>query len=102
MLHLLASGKTVAFLGGAVIGAVAKPVLTSKTVRNATVSVLSKGYQLKNKAEAQWTSIREDAEDLCAEAVMKAYTDNMEEEEEEDMSTFETTDEDDEPFDSWD
>lgn len=76
MLNLLTNAKTIAFLGGAVVGAVAKPVLTSKPVRNAAVCVLSKGYQIKNKAESHWSTIREEAEDLCAEAVIKAYSDN--------------------------
>lgn len=72
MIHILTSVKTVSFLGGAVVGAVAVPILKSAPVRSAAVTVLSKGILLKNAVEAQWCNVREEAEDLCAEAKEKA------------------------------
>lgn len=72
MFHILSSVKTVTFLGGAVVGAVAVPALKSAPVRSAAVTVLSKGILLKNAVEAQWCNVREEAEDLCAEAKEKA------------------------------
>lgn len=72
MIHILKNVKTATFLGGAVVGAVALPVLKSKVVREVAVSALSKGISVKNMAEAQWATMREEAEDLCAEAAFKA------------------------------
>lgn len=72
MIGLLSQVRTVTFISGAVVGAVAVPVLKSKAVRKATVTVLSKGYTLKQQVEEQWANIREEAEDLYAEAACKA------------------------------
>lgn len=72
MIHILAGFKATTFVAGAVVGAVAVPVLKSAPVRNATVAVLSKGMQIKDKVEEQLCNIREEAEDLCSEAKEKA------------------------------
>lgn len=76
MLQFLTSAKALTFIGGTIVGAAASPILKSKTTRKVAVSAIAKGYQLKNTAEAQWASIREDACDLYAEAVTKAMDEN--------------------------
>lgn len=78
MIGLLKQVKTATFVGGVVVGAVAKPILQSKTVRDVTVTVLAKGYGLKQQVEEQWVNLREEAEDIYAEATMKAETDAKE------------------------
>lgn len=75
MIGLLSQVRTATFVSGAVVGAVAMPILKSKTVRNATVTVLAKGYTLKQQVEEQWANIREEAEDIYAEAASKAEAD---------------------------
>lgn len=71
MIQLLAGGKAVAFLGGTLVGAVAVPVLKSKTVRKAAVSVLATGISVKEQAETKWNMVQEDMTDLYQEAKSK-------------------------------
>lgn len=71
MIQFLAGGKAIAFLSGAVVGAVALPVLKSKTVRKATVSVLATGLSAKEQAEHTWGTVQENLSDLYEEAKTK-------------------------------
>lgn len=93
MIHLLTHVKTVTFLSGAVVGAVALPILKSKPVRTVAVSALSKGFMVKNAVESQLNNLWEEAEDLCAEAVEKAQENK--EAESDDFLDFLNFDEDD-------
>lgn len=71
MIQLLAGGKAIAFLGGAVVGAVAVPVLKSKTVRKVAVSTLATGLSAKEHAERTWGTVQENLSDLYEEAKSK-------------------------------
>lgn len=83
MLHIFAGVKVATFAAGAVTGALGVTVLRSGTVRKLAVSTLAKGYQVKDAASEKLQSMKEDAQDLCAEAKAEACATAMEETEEE-------------------
>ncbi|MFV0414064.1 MAG: DUF6110 family protein [Oscillospiraceae bacterium] len=64
----LAHKKVWAFAGGVLAGLVVPKILQSKTARKAAVSTLAKGMELKDDAKAAYESIKEDAQDVYAEA----------------------------------
>ncbi len=56
--------------GGAVASCVLGKVLKSKSARTTCVKALAKGLETKDNLEYSITKIKEDAEDLYAEAVI--------------------------------
>ncbi len=56
------------FLGGLVLGAVAKQAATSNGFRPAATDLLSKGMDLKDCVMAKVETLKESVEDLVAEA----------------------------------
>lgn len=64
--------KRYAFIGGAVAGLILPPILKSKTIHKAAVCVTAKGMGIKDGAVATYETIKEDAQDVYAEARKKA------------------------------
>ena len=63
------SNKWVAFGAGVVAGIVAGALIKTPAFRKACVAVIEKGMQLKQEAVAFAESVKEDAQDVVAEAV---------------------------------
>lgn len=63
------SNKWVAFGAGVVAGIVAGTLIKTPAFRKACVAVIEKGMQLKQEAVAFAESVKEDAQDVVAEAV---------------------------------
>lgn len=63
--------KLGAFAVGAVAGIVAVQLVKSPAFKKACASVVSKGMQLKDEAEAFAEAVKEDAQDIAAEANYK-------------------------------
>jgi gas vesicle protein len=59
------------FAIGAITGLLLPPVVKSKTARRAAVAVTAKGMALKDNAVAAFESVKEDAQDVYAEAKQK-------------------------------
>ena len=72
VLSFFARKKVWTFVGGIAAGLVLPPLVKSKTARKAAVSVVAKGMSLKDEAQAACESIKEDAQDVYAEARQKA------------------------------
>lgn len=66
--------KVWSMVGGIAIGLVAPSVLKSQTARKAAVNVVAKSMSLKDSATATCVSIKEDAQDVYAEAKQKAVS----------------------------
>lgn len=64
--------KVWTFVGGVAAGLILPPLVKSKTVRKAAVAVTAKGMSLKDDAKAACESIKEDAQDVYAEARQRA------------------------------
>lgn len=62
------SNKWVAFGVGVAAGAVAVSLIKNPAFKKACAAVVGKGMQLKNEAAAFAESVKEDAEDIIAEA----------------------------------
>ena len=62
------SNKWVAFGVGVAAGLVAASIIKTPAVRKACVAVAEKGIQLKQDAVAFMESVKEDAQDIAAEA----------------------------------
>lgn len=60
------------FVGGVVTGLVLVPLAKSKAARKAAVNLTAKGMAIKDCAMEAYESIREDAQDICAEAKQKS------------------------------
>lgn len=60
--------KGVTFLVGALVGATAITLIKTPAFRKGAAKLVSAGMQLKNDASAFAQSIKEDAEDIVAEA----------------------------------
>ena len=56
------------FLIGALVGAAAVTIVRTPAFRKGAAKVVSAGMQLKNEASAFAASVKEDAEDIVAEA----------------------------------
>lgn len=72
ILSFLGRKKLWAFVGGVAAGLVLPPLVKSKTARKAAVSVVAKGMGIKDDAKAACEAIKEDAQDVYAEAKQKA------------------------------
>lgn len=64
----MAMNKGITFLIGALVGATAVTLVKTSTFRKGAAKIVSAGMQLKNDASALAQSIKEDAEDIVAEA----------------------------------
>ena len=64
--------KVLCFLGGAAAALVGVKVAKSPKTRAACVAGLAKGMQLQQDARVALQNMKEDAQDLCAEAKEKA------------------------------
>ncbi len=56
------------FAGGIVTGIVGLKVIKTQKVRSAAVKTLAQGMMTKDCVMEEYTNIREEAEDICAEA----------------------------------
>lgn len=63
--------KLPSFLIGALVGAAAVTVLRTPVVRNELVKLLGAGMRLKEEAAVFMESVKEETEDLAAEAKFK-------------------------------
>ncbi len=75
MLHLFGAVKVGTFLGGALVGAVGVSALKTETARKVAVSGIATGMKVKNSVAEQLCNLKEEAQDLCAEAAKKAQKD---------------------------
>lgn len=75
ILGLLASQKFAAFVGGVLTATVGVKIATSQIVRQAAVTTLAKGMEIKDEATCAIESLKEDAQDIYAEAKMQAGQD---------------------------
>lgn len=71
MLKFLVNTKSLCFLGGIASSIIAKQVAKSKVARQLAVTGIAKGMNAYDEAKAAVNNIREDAEDLYAEAKAK-------------------------------
>lgn len=71
-MNIFTTIKSAAFLGGAVVGAVGMQALQSDVLRKVAVSGIAKGIILKDAVVEQMTNLKEEAEDIYAEAQEKA------------------------------
>ena len=67
--------KVLTFVVGTAAGLILPPIVKSKTARKAAVSVTAKTMQLKDDAQSAFETIKEDAEDVYAEAKEKNEAD---------------------------
>lgn len=56
------------FAGGIIAGVVGSKLIKTQKVRNAAVKTLAQGMIAKDCVVEEYTNIREEAEDICAEA----------------------------------
>jgi len=63
-----AKKKVLTFVAGTAAGLILPPIVKSKAARKAAVTVTAKGMQLKDDARSAFETIKEDAEDVYAEA----------------------------------
>ena len=64
--------KLIAFAGGAVASGIIQAVAKQPKVREAVVSCVAKGMQIKADADEALQNIKDDAEDVCADARYEA------------------------------
>lgn len=72
VLSFFAKKKLWFFAGGVAAGLIVPQIVKSKTARKAAVSVVAKGMGLRDDAKAACEAIKEDAQDVYAEAKQKA------------------------------
>lgn len=65
-------GKLIAFAGGAVATGLLQVVSKQPKVRAAAVNCMAKGIQMKADADEALQNIKDDAEDVCADARYEA------------------------------
>ncbi|MFV0502578.1 MAG: DUF6110 family protein [Lachnospirales bacterium] len=86
MLERIKRDSAIIFAAGAAAAYGANKILKSKAVRNLTVKAVSNGLKFKEDVEHQIASIKEDAEDVLAEAKTEAgindFPENTEEKQE--------------------
>ncbi len=68
MFKCLKKECTLLVLGGAAAGVGIMQFLKSKTFRNIAVGTVAKGISIKDSAMEEYNNIKEEAEDICAEA----------------------------------
>ncbi len=68
MSDLFKKDNLLIFVGGIVTGIVGLKVVKTKKVRDAAVKTLAQGMMTKDCVVEEYTNIREEAEDICAEA----------------------------------
>lgn len=71
----MAYGKIIAFAGGALASGVLGVVAKQPKVRQAAVNCVAKGMQLKADADEALQGIKDEAEDVCADARLQAKVD---------------------------
>lgn len=71
LISAIAGKKGLLFVGGILAGLVLPPIVRSKTVRKAAVAVTAKSMNLKDNAVSAFESIKEEAQDIYAEAKYK-------------------------------
>ena len=64
----MSKGNWIAFGCGVAVALVGGKVISSRCVRKAAVNVVAKGLQIKDEAQHQICAIKEEAEDIYAEA----------------------------------
>lgn len=72
------------FVGGAAAGVAVLQFLKSKSFHNLAVGTVAKGISLKDTVFEEYTNIKEEAEDICAEAhdiARQSQSDNLDIEE---------------------
>ena len=68
--------KVVVYVCGLLTAYAGKKLLNSAKVRTACVSTLAKGMLLQKEAESYVQNIKDEAQDLCYDAAVKAASDN--------------------------
>ena len=68
----LKSAKVICFISGIAAALVGVKMVKSKAVRKACVATMAKGMKLQKDAQEAFQNMKEEAEDLCFEAQMKA------------------------------
>lgn len=68
----IVSKKAWVFVGGIAAGLLLPPIVKSRAARRAAVCVTAKGMRLKDDAVAAYNTIKEDAQDVYAEAKEQA------------------------------
>ena len=66
--------KTCGFIGGLLTATIGVSLAKSKPVRNLAVKAIAKGMQVQDNAKVTIQTLKEEAEDICAEA--KAQNEN--------------------------
>lgn len=64
--------KFICFACGAIAAVAGKKILKSEKTRQACVQGLAKGMKLKHDAQATLQNIKEEAQDICYDAMMEA------------------------------
>lgn len=81
MLPFLTGVKVATFLSGAVVGMLGLEVARSETARHLAVRTLAKGMMVKDSISEKLNNVKEDAEDIYAEAKATAQAESMDWEE---------------------
>ena len=68
LMSYIACKKTLAFVGGVAAGLLLPVAMKSKTARKVAVTITAKGMQLKDDVRTAMETIKEDAQDIYAEA----------------------------------
>lgn len=68
MSDLLKKENLIIFAGGIVTGLVGRKVVKTDKVRKTIVKTLAQGMMAKDCVMEEYTNIREEADDICAEA----------------------------------
>ena len=70
--RMMGYGKLLLFAGGALASGVVQAVAKQPKVREAMVNCVAKGMQIKADADEALQNIKDDAEDVCADARYEA------------------------------
>jgi len=76
ILSKITNKKVLTFIVGTAAGLILPPIVKSKTARKAAVCVTAKSMQLKDDARSAFETIKEDAQDVYAEAKEKNDSDS--------------------------
>lgn len=71
----LKNSKFLFFIGGLAAGTIGVKALKSKSAKKLAVAALAKGMEVQDSAKATFATIKEDAQDLYAEAKTQAAQD---------------------------
>lgn len=72
MFNCLKNEKVLCFVGGMAAALVGAKILKSTKTREVCVAGMAKGMKLYRDAQVNFQNMKEDAQDLCHEAKMKA------------------------------